>query len=77
MECRYKTDKLTERKVKEIKKGEKDYLYDSGVDPLRIPLIISWCVIRNSEPGYKSVAMTAFWEWVWITAPLSGRQKPN
>ena len=36
-----------------------------------MPLIISWCVMRNSVPGYSSVAMTACLEWVWITAPAS------
>lgn len=36
--------------------------------PFRIPLIISWCVMRNSLPGNIRVAMTAAFECVWITA---------
>jgi len=38
------------------------------VGDLRMPLIISWCVMRNSF-WLSSVTMTAFCECVWITAP--------
>lgn len=36
---------------------------------MQFTLIISKYVHRNSLPGQRSVAMTAFGEWVWITAP--------
>lgn len=36
---------------------------------LRFTLIISRYVQRNSFPGQRSVAITAFGEWVWMTAP--------
>lgn len=43
--------------------------------PLRIPLIISWCVILNSLPGNSRVAMTAALEWVCMTASAPAFQK--
>ena len=48
------------------------YLRLVPVCPLLIPLIISWCVILNSLPGYSRVAITAALECVWITAPAPG-----
>lgn len=39
-----------------------------------LTLIISWCVITNSEPGKIRVAKTAALEWAWITAPASRRK---
>lgn len=45
------------------------YLKFLPVSWFLIPLIISKCVHLNSLPGNTMVAITAVFEWVWITAP--------
>jgi hypothetical protein len=42
------------------------------VDPPTMPLIISWCVMRNSVcPSWSIVASTHSIPWLWITAPAN------